>query len=152
VSAGGHLALTSGILGSRPGHACYPGDGFRVHSIINWFGIMDIEAVEAFLAAANPVFCNYALAWIGDESRVAEISAAYSPVNVLDAKSPPVLTIHGMNDQVVPFAQAVALHDKLDTLGVRSEPLSLEGGTHAGFTDMQFEQAFTAALEFAATD
>lgn len=30
VSAGGHLSLMAGILGSRPGHACYPGNNFRV--------------------------------------------------------------------------------------------------------------------------
>jgi acetyl esterase/lipase len=148
VSAGGHLALMAGTLGSRPGHACYPGNGFRVRSVINWFGITDIEAVDKFLAAANPVFGNYARAWIGDESRVAGISAAYSPVNVVDERSPPVLTIHGTEDQVVPFDQAVVLHQKLDALGVRNELLSLEGGTHAGFTDEQFEQAFGAMLGF----
>ncbi|MGB5447551.1 MAG: alpha/beta hydrolase [Woeseiaceae bacterium] len=152
VSAGGHLALMSGILGSRPGHDCYPGNDFRVQSIINWFGITDIEAVEEFLAAADPEFGNYALAWIGDESRVAQISAAYSPVNILDEQSPPVLTLHGTKDQVVPFAQAVALHDRLETLGIRNELLSLEGGTHAGFTDTQFDRAFTAMLEFVATN
>jgi acetyl esterase/lipase len=151
VSAGGHLALMAGILGSRPGHACYPGPGFRVHSIVNWFGITDIEAVEGFLAAANPVFGNYALAWIGDTARVAQISAAYSPVNVVDQQTPPVLTIHGTDDAVVPFDQAVVLHEKLDALGIRNELLSLEGGIHAGFTDAQFSQAFAAMLEFVET-
>lgn len=148
VSAGGHLALMAGILGSRPGHACYPGGDFRVHSVINWFGITDIAAVERFLAAANPVFGNYALSWIGDESRVAQVSAAYSPVNVLDGRSPPVLTIHGTEDAVVPYDQAVVLHDRLEALGIRNELLALEGGTHAGFTDAQFSQAFAAMLEF----
>jgi len=152
VSAGGHLSLMAGILGSRPGHACYPGDKFRVHSIINWIGITDIEAVEKFLAAAKPVFGNYALAWIGDESRLAEISAAYSPVNVVDGQSPPVLTIHGTKDQVVPFEQAVVLHKRLDALGIRNELLSLEAGTHGGFTEVQFGQAFTAMLEFVGTN
>lgn len=152
VSAGGHLSLMAGILGSRPGHACYPGNNFRVHSVINWFGITDIEAIEEFLAAADPEFGNYALAWIGDESGLAQISAAYSPVNVLDQQSPPVLTIHGTRDQVVPFDQAVVLHERLGALGIRNELLSLEGGTHAGFTDAQFGQAFTAMLEFVETN
>lgn len=34
VSAGGHLALTTGILGSRTGHDCYPGNGFRVRALV----------------------------------------------------------------------------------------------------------------------
>ena len=152
VSAGGHLSLAAGILGSRPGHACYPGNGFRVHSVVNWFGITDIAAVESFLAAAQPVFGNYALAWIGDKSRVSEISAAYSPLNMLDAQSPPVLTIHGTQDAVVPFSQAVALHDRLTALGIRNRLLALDGGTHAGFTDQQFRTAYAAMLEFVDAD
>lgn len=152
VSAGSHLSLMAGILGSRPGHACYPGNGFRVHSVINWLGIADIEAVEEFLAAADPEFGNYALAWIGDEDRVARISAAYSPVNALDEQSPPVLTIHGTKDQVVPFDQAVVLHERLAALGIRNELLSLDGGTHGGFTDAQFGRAFAAMLEFVDTN
>jgi acetyl esterase/lipase len=152
VSAGGHLSLTTGILGSRPGHACYPGNDFRVHSVINWFGITDIAAIEEFLAAADPEFGNYALSWIGDKSRVPQVSAAYSPVNMLDGRSPPVLTIHGTDDAVVPFEQAVALHEKLEALGIRNELLPLDGGTHAGFSDEQFSQAFNAMLEFVDTD
>ena len=152
VSAGGHLALTTGILGSRPGHPCYPGNDFRVHAVINWFGITDIAAVEVFLAATDPVFGNYALAWIGDKSRVAQISAVYSPVGLVDRQSPPVLTIHGTKDSVVPFDQAVMLHKKLEALGIRNRLLALEGGTHAGFTDTQFSQAFAAMLEFVDTN
>lgn len=152
VSAGGHLALTTGVLGSRPGHPCRPGDDFRVRAVINWLGITDIAAVDAFLEATKPVFGNYARAWIGDKSRLAAISAAYSPVNIVDRQSPPVLTIHGTRDSVVPFDQAVALHDRLGALGVRNQLLALDGGTHAGFTDAQFNQAFGAMLAFADTD
>lgn len=148
VSAGGHLALVSGILGSQPGHGCYPGNDFRVYSVINWFGITDIEAIEKFLAIADPDFGNYALSWIGDKSRVMQVSAAYSPVNIVDRRSPPVLTIHGTEDAVVPFDQAVSLHERLEALGVRNKLLRLEGGTHAGFTDEQFDQAVAAMLEF----
>lgn len=150
LSAGGHLSLTSGILGSRPGHECSPGNGFRVHSVINWYGITDIEAVESFLAVSNPD-SNYALAWIGGESRVTEISAGYSPVHLVGADSPPVLTIHGTDDSVVPHDQAVVLHGRLDELGIRNRLLSVPGGTHGGFTDAQFQQAFAAAFAFVDT-
>jgi acetyl esterase/lipase len=152
VSAGGHLALTTGTLGSRPGHPCSPGDGFRVHSVINWLGITDIEGVHTFLEATEPEFGNYALAWIGEESRVAEISQRYSPLTLIDSESPPVLTIHGVEDSVVPYEQATALHRRLDELGVRNELLSLAGATHGGFSDQQFQQAFRAMLQFVDAD
>jgi len=148
VSAGGHLSLTTGILGSRPAHDCYPGNGFRVQSVINWFGITDIAAVSSFLDANPPSFGNYAHAWVGDESRLADISAAYSPIHLVDAGSPPVLTIHGTDDVIVPYDQAVLLDEKLQELGIRNRLLSLENGTHAGFTDTQFLEAFEAMLTF----
>lgn len=147
-SAGGHLSLTTGILGSQPGHDCYPGNGFRVHAVVNWFGITDIAAVSSFLDANPPYFGNYAQAWVGDESRLADISAAYSPIHLVNADSPPVLTIHGTNDVIVPHDQAVVLHEKLQELGVRNRLLSLEGGTHAGFTDSQFLEAFETMQTF----
>jgi len=150
ASAGGHLALTTGTLGSRPGHDCYPGNEFRVHSVINWFGITDIEAVANFLDTLGHDFGNYARIWIGDQS-VAEISAAYSPLHLVHADSPPVLTIHGTDDTVVPHDQAVVLHERLDELGVRNELLSLQGGKHAGFTDAQFQQAFGTIISFVET-
>ncbi len=152
VSAGGHLALTTGTLGSRPGHPCSPGNGFRVHSVINWLGITDIEAVHTFLDATDPAFGNYALAWIGDEDRIEEVSARYSPVHLVKSGSPPVLTIHGIEDSVVPYDQATALHQRLDELEIRNELLSLPGATHAGFTDEQFQHAFSAILGFVDAD
>jgi acetyl esterase/lipase len=149
ISAGGHLALTTGVLGSRPGHRCYPADGFRVKAVVNWLGITDIAAIEDHLAATEPAFGNYALAWIGDKARVADISRTYSPVNLVDGQTPPVLTIHGTDDTVVRYWQAVALHQRLDALRVRNELLPLEGGTHAGFSDAQFSAAITRMLDFA---
>lgn len=149
ASAGGHLSLTTGILASRTEHKCAPGNGFRVHSVVNWFGISDIAALSRFLDANPPDFGNYALSWIGDEARVAEISAAYSPIHMLHDDSPPVLTIHGTDDSVVPYDQAVVLHERLEALGIRNELLALDGGNHAGFTDAQFAQAFAAMLNFA---
>ncbi len=119
-----------------------------MRAVVNWFGIADIEAVAKFLDTQDHWFGNYARQWIDDDARMAEISAAYSPVHVLDAGSPPVLTIHGTDDTVVPHDQAIALHERLDELGVRNKLLSLHGGTHAGFTDEQFGQAYAAIFAF----
>ena len=149
-SAGGHLALVAGMLGSRAGgHDCSPGGGFKVQSVINWFGITDIEAVDRYLAENTPAgIGNYARTWIGDPASVSEVSAAYSPLRIVDAGSPPVLTIHGDEDTIVPHDQATALHSRLDDLGVRNELQSMPGGTHIGFSDAQFQQAFRAMFAF----
>ena len=147
VSAGGHLALTTGILGSRAGHACYPGGDFKIAAVINWVGITDIEAVEQYLAQATPEQ-NYALAWVGDEARVSEISSQYSPLEIVDVSVPPVLTIHGDADSVVPYDQAKNFHNRLDELGTVHELQSVPGGKHMGFSDAQFQQAFEAIFAF----
>lgn len=80
------------------------------------------------------------------ESFLAEIS--YSPLHVIDASSPPVITIHGMDDSVVRTIRRWALQERLDASGIGNEPLSLPGGKHAGFTCDQVQQAFTAMLAF----
>lgn len=147
VSAGGHLALVTGILGSRPGHDCYVEDDFRVGAVINWFGITDIEAVDTFLDQTMPDQ-NYARDWIGDEERVESISNQYSPVAIVDSGSPPVITIHGEDDSVVPYDQAVTFHAKLDELGIRNSLQSMPGGRHMGFTDDQFQQAWREIFQF----
>lgn len=148
-SAGGHLALVTGILGSREGHPCYPGAGFRVGAVVNWYGITDIEAVDGYLSQAMPE-ANYARAWAGDEARIPELSARYSPIHMVDAGAPPVLTIHGDADSVVPHAQAVSFHARLAELGTVHELRSMPGGTHGGFTEAQFQEAFGAIFAFLA--
>ena len=146
-SAGGHLALMTGILGSQPGHPCYPGADFKVAAVINWFGITDIQAVARYLAQTSPKG-NYALKWVGKETRIAEISSRYSPIEIVDEGVPPVLSIHGDADSVVPHDQATNFHKRLDELGALHELQSMPGGKHAGFSDAQFQQAFGAIFSF----
>lgn len=151
-SAGGHLSLTSGILASRPGHECYPGDDFRVRAVVNWYGVTDIEGNSNWLDENPPPYGNYAKAWLGDTASMADFSSTYSPVHMLHEDSPSVLTIHGTDDAIVPFVQAEALHDKLNALGIENRLLAMQGGKHSGFTDAQFEEAFAVMLEFAGAD
>ncbi len=141
-SAGGHLALIVGLLNSTGDHPCRAST--PPSAVVNWFGITDIESVETFLAETLPEQ-NYALTWIEDKSRVADISARYSPLFLITDSAPPIITIHGTADPVVPFEQAVALHSALRT---RNRLISLKGGTHGGFSDAQYQQAMTAIFEF----
>jgi acetyl esterase/lipase len=53
-SAGGHLALMAGILGSREGHPCHPGGDFKVAAVISWFGITDVAALNGIWRAPCP--------------------------------------------------------------------------------------------------
>merc|ERR1711971_587876 len=42
------------------------------------------------------------------------------PAGIIDSSSPPVVTIHGTWDTLVPFSGAVALHARLDQAGVKN--------------------------------
>ena len=66
----------------------------------------------------------------------------------MDGGAPPILTIHGDADSVVPHNQATSFHARLDALGVRNELQSMTGGKHLGFSDAQFQQAFGAIFSF----
>jgi dipeptidyl aminopeptidase/acylaminoacyl peptidase len=76
------------------------------------------------------------------------MSDELSPLRLADADAPPVLTIHGDRDTVVPHAQATAFHDRLEELGVRNELITLSGGNHGGFSDQQDQHAFRSIFAF----
>ena len=56
-----------------------------------------------------------------------------SPLTYLGKAAPPVLTIHGDADPVVPFTQATRLHAALDGAGVPNRLVPIHGGHHGDF-------------------
>ena len=71
-----------------------------------------------------------------------------SPVNYVRSGLPPIITIHGDNDKLVPHAQSVRLHQLLDKAGVRNQLLTIPGAGHGGFTDEQALQSNEAVKAF----
>lgn len=147
-SAGGHLALITGLLNSEPGkHPLYCGDSLKIKGIVNWFGITDIAAVEKFLQSTHPEW-NYARQWVGNPSRMDSISKIYSPIHNITKNSPPIISIQGGNDSVVPPSQAIALHKVLDQQKIRNELILIKGGKHLGFSNEGFQDAYTRIFKF----
>ena len=142
ASAGGHLALLVGMLNSDGNHPCRTTSPPK--AVVNWFGITDIEAVQEFLSETRPEG-NYAAAWIGDAAKVNEISSQYSPLFLVTENTPPVITVHGDVDTVVPYEQASALHESLSTT---NRLITIEDGNHSGFSDAQYRDAFQAIFQF----
>jgi acetyl esterase/lipase len=143
LSAGGHLALTVALLNSGGGEHDCQADA-APWAVVNWFGITDIELVDAYLAETSPEQ-NYARTWAGSEARVAEISADYSPMYLISGDAPPIITIHGTDDTVVPYDQAESFHSSLNTPNLLH---TVRGGKHLGFTDSQFQDAYRAIFAF----
>ncbi len=141
-SAGGHLALMVGLLNAAGDHPCRA--DVAPSAVVNWYGITDIKAVEEFLTETH-VERNYARMWVEDMNRMDEISSEYSPLSIVSANAPPIISIHGTADPTVPYVQATQLHAALST---RNKLVSLEGGTHGGFSDAQYKEAIAAIFEF----
>ena len=61
---------------------------------------------------------------------------------------PPILTIHGDNDRVVPYAHATRLNEALTKAGASHELLTSPGGGHGGFTPEERARIYTAVRAF----
>ena len=64
---------------------------------------------------------------------------------------PPILTVHGDQDRVVPYDHAVRLHAALDEVNVPNKLLTIPGGGHGRFTNEERVEIFGAIREFLET-
>jgi len=158
-SAGGHLALTTGVLPASAGldRQC-PGDRRRawttgtlsneelkVAAIINWYGITDVYDLAH---RAPGISGNFTEAWLGSAADRDEIAKRVSPLTYVRNGLPPILTIHGDDDPIVPYDQGQRLHAALEAAGVPNRLVTIPGGGHGGFSNAEMVQAYTAIREF----
>lgn len=137
-SAGGHLALTSGMVPASAGlgRQCVSGNfsgpptipTVPVSAVINWYGITDVADL-----IRGPNTKGYAVEWLGGLFNREAIARAVSPLTYVRAGLPPILTIHGDADPLVPYEHATGLHKALDGAGVPNELHTVAGGGHGGF-------------------
>lgn len=133
-SAGGHLALMTGMLDASAGFDETTGwDPVRVTpkvaAIVNWYGITDVADL-----LEGPNAQQYAAAWLGSLPNRKELAAAMSPLTYASKPGAPILTIHGTSDQLVPYQHAVRLHEKLKKAGRVEELVTIPNGNHGGFS------------------
>jgi acetyl esterase/lipase len=145
-SAGGHLTLTTGMIPESAGldRQCAGATPIpRVAAMINWFGITDVGDV-----IDGPHRANLAVTWLGSLPNKEEIAKRVSPLTYVRAGLPPILTIHGDMDQLVPYDEAVRLHAALGKAGVTNQLLTIPGGKHGNFTPEERTKIFTTIREF----
>jgi acetyl esterase/lipase len=149
-SAGGHLSLTTGMLTESDGfdNDC-AGDGQEaqphVAAIVNWYGVADVGDL---LTGEHRK--NYAVEWLGSSTDREEIAHRVSPLTYVRKDNPPIITIHGDLDDVVPYSHAVRLKDALDRAGVPNELFTVKGGGHGQFADEANRKAYAAIFQFLA--
>ncbi|MEW6129538.1 MAG: alpha/beta hydrolase [Acidobacteriota bacterium] len=154
-SAGGHLALITGMLPAQSAfdRQC-PTDSstrwregsepqLKVAAIINWYGITDVADL---LEGTNAK--HYAIEWFGSLTNRQELAKQLSPINYVRAGLPAIITLHGDGDDVVPYAHATRLHEALDKAGVVNQLVTVRGAKHGGFNRQQMINGFTEIRTF----
>jgi len=141
-SAGGHLALLTGML--REGDQLCGGklkvkNTRKVAAIVNWYGVTDFTI--------NP----HPLEWFGKDIDLTEYVRSLSPVNYVREGGVPVLTIHGSEDYTVPVKQAVNMHKKLREVGTQENLLLIDGKKHGDFTHKELTQIYQQIWGFLET-
>ena len=157
-SAGGHLALMTGMLpnGNPFDRACATDDSTRwvngaepvltVAAIINYFGIVDVEDL-----LSGPNAKHYAIEWLGAGPNRQALARSVSPIQYVRAGLPAILSVHGDADKLVPYVHSVRLHEELNKAGVANEMLTVRGGGHGGFAAPEVQRIATAIRTFLAT-
>jgi len=155
TSAGGHLSLITGMLpantvfdrqctiqgNDRWNVATVPEP--KVAAIVNWFGISDVADL-----LDGPNAKNYVREWFGSMSNAEQLAKQVSPINYVRAGLPPIITIHGENDDVAPYNHSVRLHAALDKAGVPNQLVTIRGRKHGGFNRDEMASSYTAIREF----
>jgi acetyl esterase/lipase len=148
-SAGGHLALITGMLEASAGfdNECPAEEGeppLKAAAIVSYSGPTDVaELLEGSYQRW------FALKWFGSRPDRMDLARRLSPVNYVRAGLPPIIQAHGDSDPHVPYEQAVRLHEALDHAGVPNQLITLKGPIHgwAVEKEMDVEERVFDALE-----
>lgn len=144
-SAGGHLALMTGMLTTD---TLFREDGrtvsrpMKVAAVINWFGVPDLNITSKGWDSA------YLKAVVGNSSQPSELLRLCSPINYITASSPPVITIHGDQDKSAPYEEAPLLKERLDKFGVKNYLYTVKGKKHGNFDGSEMTAIYKEIWKF----
>ena len=125
-SAGGHLAAILGTTDASlglEGTGGNPDQDSRVTLVIAIVGVFDMRVMPPETdGGVIPKFLG------GSLEDLPEVYKQASPVVHVDERTPPVLMLHAVDDQVVPFSQAELFSKVLDAHGIPNETYRATGG------------------------
>lgn len=145
-SAGAHIAMMCAI--TNPNDLEYSTMDVTINYIVNVYGPSDLQSLyemqhtDSFNLILSKVpsylksYVDFSNLLIGFEAESNQEKSkifldTYSPINHFDQNSPPILIIHGSDDQVVPIEQSILLKSTLDSLNIENEFKIVEGADHA---------------------
>jgi acetyl esterase/lipase len=144
-SAGGHLALMTGLLTAD---SSFMAGGRQIHrplkvaAIINWFGVPDL------VLAAKSWDSAHLKEVVKNDPHPDDLLRLCSPINYITSSSPPVITIHGDQDKAARYEQAPLLHDKLNKFGVKNYLFTVKGKKHGDFDGEEMTAIYKEVWRF----
>lgn len=142
-SAGAHLALMGGYLQNN---RIYDNDcvqytsPIKIMAVIDKYGPCDFSQLMSYSSL---------IAWTGDRFSDQDFIDSLSPIEYVNAATPPTYIIHGDADPTIPYNQSVTLYASLQDAGVKSKFTTVPDGGHGGFSDAyntQMEEEIIAFL------
>ncbi len=149
-SAGGHLALMTGLMGNNHlfDNNCKGTENIKVAAIIDKWGISDVWAWAyndygpAVRKSRSPGD------WMGPKKTDEAFGKSISPIHYVNKKSPPTLIIHGNADSTVPYQQSLDLLKQYESVGVQSGLITVEGVGHGKFTKEKNAELVKNIIDF----
>jgi acetyl esterase/lipase len=146
ASAGGHLSLLVGLTdkdSQLEGESGSPRQSSRVQAVVNVFGPTEMASGYE----TSSVAYLFRLFMGGTPEEAAETYKKASPLTYVSKDDPPVLTLHGDQDKLVPIAQATMLDEKMKSAGAPHTMKVYEGQCN-GFATKYNQEAWKATWDF----
>ena len=89
-----------------------------------------------------------AVRWFGNIANPLDVAKRVSPLAYVRAGLPPIITVHGDADRTVPYPEAVRLHEALAKVNVPNQLVTIPGGGHGGFSAEERVRIYIAIREF----
>lgn len=137
-SAGGHLSL---MVGMTPKSAKL-GKPAKVAAVINFYGITDVGD-----QLGGPNMRKYAVTWVPEQAGRLDLARRVSPMTYVRRNLPPILTLHGDQDQTVPYEHGIQLTKALVQAGAKAEMISVPAGRH-GFPKEKLDELYPQIFAF----
>lgn len=130
ASAGGQLAMLQAYKNNSL---------IKPKAVVNFFGPSDMERM----------YNDETDFWIksGLKTLLNGLAVESSPINYINAQTPPTITLQGISDNTVPVIQQQKLHEKLTSFNVAEKLIIYKDEGH-GFTMPTYSKSFDSVTAF----
>jgi acetyl esterase/lipase len=146
-SAGGHLSLMLGVTSASDGlegDGGYADQSSKVQAVVNIFGPTDMPHISKSTGGAAPIVERFLG---GKLDAIPDVYKKASPISYVKKDLPPMLTIHGTADTLVPPDQAERFDKAMREAGAQHTMLLLNGQGH-GFQGEGAQKSIEATVAF----